>query len=194
MTDCASRAFLLLAGLSLLAGCDRHPKQEVRPVAPKTSATAAPQNLDGLIRFDDPKECEFSEPMDRLFASLIHAKPDYTISAGRPEIPRAFAAAFGKVTSKTDSDGLLTVSMPVRGTWKCLRVVGVSASAMPESDVMWNTIRFAAPRQAVMQKLNEAGMALPPSGKRRHPDSPDYAMEYAAEVTVDGADTVLDCN
>lgn len=188
-----ARTFLLLAGLSILAGCDRHPKQEARQAAPVVPAKPPLQSLDGLIRFEDPKECAFTDPMDRLFSSLIHSNPDYTISAGRPMIPLAFAAAFGKPTGKTDRNHLLTVTVPVRGTWQGLRVVSIGASAMPESDVGWNTIRFAAPRQAVMQKLNEAGMALPANGKRRHAD-PDNPMELAAEVSVEGAETVLDCS
>jgi len=189
----AARTFLLLAGLSMVAGCDRHPKQEVRAIAPKVRAPAPLPNLDSLIRFDDPKECQFTDPMDRLFTSLIHINADYTISAGKPVVPRAYAAAFGSPTSTTDRNHLLTVTVPVRATWKGLRVVSIGGSAMPESDVGWNTIRFAASRQVVMQKLNEAGMAIPASGKRRHAD-PDDPMEYAAEVTVDGADTVLDCS
>lgn len=184
---------VLLAGLGMLAGCNQHPNSKEHWASAKTSAHEQLPSLDGLIRFFDPKECQFSEPMARLFGSLIHPNPDYTISAGRPDIPRAFAAAFGKPTSKTGSDHLLTVTVPVRGTWKGLRVVAIASSAMPESDVGWDTIRFAAPKQIVMRKLNEEGMELPPSGKRRHAD-PEEPMEFAAVLFEDGAVTQLDCN
>jgi len=179
--------------LGVLAGCDQQPRQDTHHKDAKAPAKPSLLSLDGLIRFSDPKECIFTEPMDRLFASLIRSNPDYTISPGQPAIPRSFASAFGQPTSTTNSDHLLTVTMPVRGTWRGLRVVKISASAMPESDVMWNTIRFAAPKEAVIKRLNEAGMPLPPSGQRRHADEGD-PMEFAVQLFVHGPVTDLECS
>ena len=159
----AARAFLLLAGLSILAGCDRHPKQEARAVAPTISAKPQLQRLDDLIRFDDPKECTFAGPMARLFASLIRTKADGSIAPGKPEIPAAYASAFGKLHSSTRQN-MLTVTLPAAGEWKGLRIISISSSAVAQGDTGWWAIGFAAPKKSVIEKLGQAGMPLPANG------------------------------
>ena len=148
-------------------------------------------SLDGLIRFSDPKQCEFSEPMSQLFASLVKTNADYSIAAGKPVIPRAYSAAFGKPISKMYGN-MLSVSLPVRGTWKGLRVVSMATNAVAESDDGGVTIGFAATKQSVVAKLNEAGMALPVSGRRRADEN--APMEWIINVEADGHLTYLGCS
>jgi hypothetical protein len=185
------RALLLLAtASSLLAGCDEHKRGPIeRPSRNAEAVKPPPMVLDKLIHFSDPKNCAFDGPFGRLLSSLVTVTDDYRLLPGRPVVPAGYEKAFGRAASRWDGN-MLTVSLPVRGTWKGLAVTSVSTSEVAESDVGDTSIYFAAPKSKVIAVLNQAGLMIPPKGSRV--DETDV-LEFTVGVATEGRTTRFYC-
>jgi len=150
-------------------------------------ATPAPPfpylvNLDGILQFSDPSECEMTPATAALFNNLmIFDPPEYVGRRGPavtiPGFENAIAPTFTRTVDTSEGRNLRDneATLDIPGTWQGLRISKIRVRAMEQSSFWEQQIRFLEPAPRVRARLNEMGFDLPAVGEFREFTGADVA-------------------
>jgi hypothetical protein len=163
----------------------------VPPVAnlPKATASSEPPpmvqrlpDLDNVIVFLNPADCEMSMATEKLFDNLIIFDPPTYVGKRGPSItlPGFDEPLVPQFTRKVEQGPNLNVrdneaTLAASGLWHGLRVSKIRVRYMEESSFWEHQIRFLEPAAKVRKTLNELGFNLPAIGGFREFTGSDVA-------------------
>lgn len=136
-------------------------------------------NLDGVIVFTRPANCEFSPATLALFQNLIIFDPPDNkgksgLSVKVPGFSKSLLPVFSR---KVDNYSALNeAALPIAGMWHNLRVSKIVYLIAEESSFWEYQIRFREPARVVRKRLNDLGFNIPEIGSPR-----TYADEGVSE-------------
>lgn len=148
-------------------------------------AFAAEAPLDRLIRFRDPQFCAPARDFGRLLDSLLIARGE-GFDLGAPQVPQAYRRQLGVARIEVRPDRLHVATLPIRGSWRGLKVRELYSYATPDTDNLGFGIRFAASPAKGRAAANAAGLKIPPTGRRVDRSELDTVIEV--KRAPDGAE------
>lgn len=114
-------------------------------------------DLEELLAFDNPAECEPGKSLKTLYDTLAAYDAAFQPQPRRPELPPHLARAAGEpVVLSRDADHAV-ISLPLRGRWKGLPVRAVEGMYGIESDAFGLAIVFDAPVDRTQAVLRDSG-------------------------------------
>lgn len=114
-------------------------------------------DLDALLTFENPAECEPGKPLKTLYDTMAVYDAAFQPQPRRPELPPHLARAAGEpVVLSRDADHAV-ISLPLRGHWKGLPVRAIEGLYGIESDAFGLAIVFDAPVARAQAVLRDSG-------------------------------------
>ena len=130
------------------------------------ASPSAATPLDGLIGFVDPYWCETNADFHALLDSAIQheeAGESYVPVLAKPIVPEAFQAQIGEPRLTIDGPEYRAI-LPLTGTWRNLPLRSLVIVGWIESEQGFDLV-FDATLAQVLQAVNQAGFAIPASGR-----------------------------
>lgn len=164
-------------------------------VAEQALATGDGLDLSPILIFEDPANCTAGPALASIFEELLKLPRDGAQPTPRPlTIPGVKGTFLPSVLrhSRQGSTQPVETAISLAGHWHGLQVTGLSVSAVPESDVISQQIRFASPAAEVRATLNRQGFNLPPVGEWRETHA-GSETPGAIGIEAVGSGTILNC-
>ena len=160
------------------------------------AAGAEPVDLDPVLRFSAPAECETAEPLSAIFAAMTRinpvtyeAEPPSPISVHGYDQPIEPRFERTRIVEGIRDERTVTVDLALPGRWHGLRVLRIRRTFAEESDGSSVEVHFAETPQQVREVLNLAGFRLPRIGEWRSvgPEEQVVGMEVGVSPIEGGA-------
>ena len=151
---------------------------------------AASANLDATIDFGS--ECETNPASRQMLSGMLHVDADGRVRGGRLDVDASLRSAFGtpRLRRPRGRDDVWQASVPVRGTWRCLRVTRISTYLVPGTGVNGFELEFRAPLRRASQALERHGFRLAPG---RTVDVSRDGMSVFARLSGQGTRSSFSC-
>jgi len=160
------------------------------PAGPTNAPGNAP-DLDGLLVFTSPAQCEIGQAFMTFVSDLVvYPESDLndTPQLGKVTVPPAYRQLVGSPVPKRFKDGL-NIRVPIRGQWRGIPVVALEGHYWNGGDPGGHSIIMQGRFEDVRTRLNRAGFNIPPSGRRTIPG--DYEVDMS--LVADGGEISFTC-
>ena len=157
------------------------------------AAAGEPADLDAVLRFRVPAECEMDEPLSTIVESMARIDPEtYEAEPPPPISVPGFDAPieprFERVrrVEGVGDERTVTIDLDIPGRWHGLQVLRLHRVFVEESDSSSVEVHFAEPPQRVRTVLNRTGFRLRRVGEWREANS-EFGMSVAVLPIEEGS-------
>jgi hypothetical protein len=162
------------------------------PPSPVPSQPTVP-NLDEVLQFKVPSNCEMTGATEKLFQNLIIFDPPEYVGRRGPSVnvagfEKPLVPSFSREVDTGEGRNVRDneATLATAGTWHGLNVSKIRVRKMEQSSFWEHQIRFLEPASRVREELNKLGFQLPTVGKFREFTGPDVVSAAIGVEEIPG--------